>query len=86
MKDSVLAPAECVLFYTGGLVEAHNPKCEMFGTSRLRRLLSEWPEAGRGLSTTLMKQLERFTDEGWEQVDDITLTTLERSVTQSGTS
>jgi hypothetical protein len=33
-----------------------------------------------------MKQLERFTDEGWEQVDDITLTTLERSVTQSGTS
>jgi serine phosphatase RsbU (regulator of sigma subunit) len=78
-KETVLAPAECVLFYTDGLVEAHNPKGEMFGTPRLRGLLSERPEDGRGLSATLMEELKRFTGEGWEQEDDITLLTLERS-------
>jgi serine phosphatase RsbU (regulator of sigma subunit) len=81
--ETDLAPAECVLFYTDGLVEAHNPQGEMFGTPRLRSLLRERPEAGRGLSATLMKELERFTGEGWEQEDDITLLTLERSAIRS---
>src|SRR5919112_6759243 len=35
-KESVLVPGESVLFYTDGLIEAHNPKGEMFGTPRLR--------------------------------------------------
>jgi serine phosphatase RsbU (regulator of sigma subunit) len=83
-KETILAPAECVLFYTDGLVEAHNPKDEMFGTPRLRSLLSERPEeSGRSLSATLMEELERFTGEGWEQEDDITLLTLERAPTRS---
>ena len=68
-----------MLFYTDGLVEAHNPQREMFGTARLRDLLSERPESGRGLSATLMEELKRFTGEGWEQEDDITLLTLKRS-------
>jgi serine phosphatase RsbU (regulator of sigma subunit) len=82
-KESVLVPGEGVLFYTDGLVEAHNSQGEMFGTPRLRSLLSERPEAGRGLSATLMEELERFTGKGWEQEDDITLLTLERSATRS---
>jgi serine phosphatase RsbU (regulator of sigma subunit)/predicted ester cyclase len=82
-KERVLAPAECVLFYTDGLVEAHNPQGEMFSTPRLRNLLSEFPEGGRGLSATLMEELERFTGEEWEQEDDITLLTLERSPIRS---
>jgi serine phosphatase RsbU (regulator of sigma subunit) len=82
-KESVLAPAECVLFYTDGLIEAHNPQGEMFGTPRLRYLLSERPEGGIELSATLMEELRRFTGEGWEQEDDITLLTLERSATRS---
>jgi len=82
-NESVLAPSECVLFYTDGLVEAHNPQGEMFGTPRLRGLLSERPEGGRDLSATLMEELGRFTGEGWEQEDDITLLTLERSATRS---
>jgi serine phosphatase RsbU (regulator of sigma subunit)/predicted ester cyclase len=82
-KDTVLAAGESVLFYTDGLVEAHNPQGEMFGTPRLRGLLSERSEVGRGLSATLMEELERFTGEGWEQEDDITLLTLERSTTRS---
>jgi serine phosphatase RsbU (regulator of sigma subunit) len=67
-----------VLFYTEGLVEAHNPQGEMFGTPRLRGLLSERSEGERNLSSTLMEELGRFTGEGWEQEDDITLLTLER--------
>jgi serine phosphatase RsbU (regulator of sigma subunit) len=82
-KESILVPGEGVLFYTDGLVEAHNSEGEMCGTPRLRSLLSEWPEAGRGLSATLMEELERFTGKGWEQEDDITLLTLERSATRS---
>jgi serine phosphatase RsbU (regulator of sigma subunit) len=78
-KESVLVPAECVLFYTDGLIEAHNPRGEMFGAPRLRDLLSKRPEGGRDLSAALMEELGRFTGQGWEQEDDITLLTLERS-------
>jgi predicted ester cyclase len=82
-KETVLGFGESVLFYTDGLVEAHNPQGEMFGTPRLRSLLSERPESGASLSATLMEELKRFTGEGWEQEDDITLLTLERSATRS---
>ena len=78
-KEAVLAPGDCALFYTDGLIEAHNPQGEMYGTPRLRNLLSERTEGGTGLHATLMKELERFTGEGWKQEDDVTLLTLERS-------
>jgi serine phosphatase RsbU (regulator of sigma subunit) len=78
VKETVLAPGEGVLFYTDGLIEAHNSQGEMFGTPRLRSLLSERFESGRGLSATLLDELERFTGDGWEQEDDITLLTLRR--------
>ncbi len=80
-KETVVVPGESVLFYTDGLIEAHNPQGEMFGTPRLRTLLSERAEDGRGLSTALMEELKRFTGERWEQEDDITLLTLERCAT-----
>jgi serine phosphatase RsbU (regulator of sigma subunit) len=82
-QETVLVPGEGVLFYTDGLIEAHNPKGEMLGTPRLRNLLSERPEGGTDLTATLMEELEHFTGEGWEQEDDITLLTLERSATRS---
>ena len=82
-NETFLETGEGVLFYTDGLVEAHNPQGEMFGTPRLRGLLSERSEGGRSLSSTLMEELERFTGEGWEQEDDITLLTLERCASRS---
>ncbi len=82
-KETVLVPGEGVLFYTDGLIEAHNAQGEMFGTPRLRDLLSEYPEGGRLLSAALMEDLRRFTGEGWEQEDDITLLALRRSATRS---
>jgi serine phosphatase RsbU (regulator of sigma subunit) len=63
-KETILVPGESVLFYTDELVEAHNPQVEMFGTPRLRGLLSEHLMGGADLSVTLMEELERFTGEG----------------------
>jgi hypothetical protein len=51
----------------------------MFGTPRLRDLLSKLAEGGRNLSAALMEELERFIGEGWEQLEDITLVTLRPS-------
>jgi PAS domain S-box-containing protein len=78
-KEALLALGECVLFYSDGLVEAHNPHGEMFGTRRLRSLLTEHPMGGIDLITILMEEMKRFTGKRWEQEDDITVVTLERS-------
>jgi serine phosphatase RsbU (regulator of sigma subunit) len=77
--ETILTVGESVLFYTDGLTEAHNSQGEMFGTPRLRSLLSDRFESRRDLSAALVRELRRFTGEGWEQEDDITLLTLQRS-------
>jgi serine phosphatase RsbU (regulator of sigma subunit) len=81
-KETILAADESVLFYSDGLVEAHDPKGEMFGFPRLRALIAERGEE-RTLVDVLMEELYSFTGEGWEQEDDITLLTLRRSATRS---
>jgi len=68
-----------VLFYSDGLVEAHDPKGEMFGFPRLRALAAEHAEEEKPLGEFLMEELYSFVGQGWEQEDDITLLTLERS-------
>src|ERR671916_2021042 len=77
-KEIVLDAGETVLFYSDGLVEAHDPKGEMFGFPRLRALIGEHGEE-RSLGDLLLEELYSFTGEGWEQEDDITLVTLRRS-------
>jgi serine phosphatase RsbU (regulator of sigma subunit) len=74
-KELVLEAGESVLFYSDGLVEAHNPQREMFGIPRLRTLLTEHAEES-SLGDFLMEELYSFVGEGWEQEDDITLVTL----------
>jgi PAS domain S-box-containing protein len=79
-KETILQAGESVLFYSDGLVEAHDPNGEMFGFPRLRTLVAEYDGEEEGsLVDLLMKELYSFTGEGWEQEDDITLVTLERS-------
>jgi serine phosphatase RsbU (regulator of sigma subunit) len=73
-----LEEGNCVLFYSDGLVEAHDPKGEMFGFPRLRTLVAEHGEE-RSLDNFLLEQLYTFVGDGWEQEDDITLLTLRRS-------
>src|ERR671910_3498221 len=43
-KEMVLDAGETALFYSDGLVEAHDPKGEMFGFPRLRALIAEHGE------------------------------------------
>jgi serine phosphatase RsbU (regulator of sigma subunit) len=82
-KEVVLEKAESVLFYSDGLVEAHDPKGEMFGFPKLRALVAERGEDHRSLVDLLMEELYSFTGEGWEQEDDITLVTLRRSTVRA---
>ena len=80
-KEAMLENGDSVLFYSDGLVEAHDTKGEMFGFPRLRELVAEHGqgEEGRALRDVLMEELYSFTGEEWEQEDDITLVTLQRS-------
>jgi serine phosphatase RsbU (regulator of sigma subunit) len=77
-KETILEAGESALFYSDGLVEAHDPKGEMFGFPRLRTLVAEHAK-GEPLVDFLMDKLRSFTGDGWEQEDDITLVTLQRS-------
>jgi serine phosphatase RsbU (regulator of sigma subunit)/ketosteroid isomerase-like protein len=77
-KEMVLGAGEAAIFYSDGLVEAHDQRGEMFGFPRLRALVAEHGEV-RSLEDFLMEELYSFVGEGWEQEDDITLLTLRRS-------
>jgi hypothetical protein len=54
----------------------------MFGFPRLRVLIAEHGNQ-RTLVDSLLDELYSFVGEGWEQEDDITLLTLERSASLS---
>ncbi len=81
-KETTLEPGEAALVYSDGLVEAHDPKGEMFGFPRLQALVAEHAEE-RSLGDILLEELYSFVGDGWEQEDDITLLTLRRSTASS---
>ena len=79
-NEIALDAGEAALFYSDGLVEAHDSRGEMFGFPRLRALVAEHAEEEeRSLGDFLMEELYSFVGDGWEQEDDITLLTLRRS-------
>src|SRR5829696_969551 len=80
-KEIVLDRGDSVLFYSDGLVEAHDPEREMFGFPRLQGLVGAHRSDGPAMVNFLLSELTRFTGEEWEQEDDITLVTLDRSET-----
>jgi len=77
-KEMVLQRGESILFYSDGLVEAHDGRRDMFGFPRLQGLVGAHRSGGSSLISFLLSELARFTGEGWEQEDDITLVTLDR--------
>ncbi len=83
-KEIVIDPGENILFYSDGLVEAHNPEREMFGFERLRELVAAHAN-GSSLIDLLLAELAAFAGPDWEQEDDVTLMTLQR-LTSSTTS
>jgi serine phosphatase RsbU (regulator of sigma subunit)/anti-sigma regulatory factor (Ser/Thr protein kinase) len=84
--EVTIDPGENILFYSDGLVEAHNPRREMFGFPQLQALLTK--DSGKeSLIDFLLRELKSFTGIGWEQEDDMTLLTLQRipvALSQSG--
>jgi serine phosphatase RsbU (regulator of sigma subunit) len=88
-KEIVLQEGDSALLYSDGLVEAHDPRGEMFGFPRLRALIVEHGGGGekeeeeKPLVDSLLEKLYSFTEEGWEQEDDITLLTLQRTASLS---
>jgi serine phosphatase RsbU (regulator of sigma subunit) len=76
--EVTLAPGESLLFYSDGLVEAHNSSGEMFDTPRLKALLEAHAD-GASLIDVLLGELKSFTGEKWEQEDDVTLLMLQRT-------
>lgn len=76
--EATLAPGESILVYSDGLVEAHNPEGEMFGFPRLRTMACGLAH-GATLIDHLRGALADFTGPGWEQEDDVTFVTVERS-------
>jgi serine phosphatase RsbU (regulator of sigma subunit) len=81
-KEAVLREGDSVLFYSDGLVEAHDPHYEMFGFPRLGGLIAEHDQE-RSLVDSLLEELYSFVGENWEQEDDITLLTLRRTASLS---
>jgi serine phosphatase RsbU (regulator of sigma subunit) len=82
-KEMLLESDEIALFYSDGLVEAHNPPYgEIFGFPRLRTLVAEHREEA-SLGNVLQEELHPFTGEGWEQEDYITLLTLRCLIARS---
>ncbi|MDQ6643401.1 MAG: SpoIIE family protein phosphatase, partial [Chloroflexota bacterium] len=77
-KETTLAPGDSILFYSDGLVEAHNAKREMFGFPRLMTLLGEY-QGDMSVIDLLLGKLADFTGSDWEQEDDVTMVTLRRS-------
>ena len=82
-KEASLETGDSTLFYSDGLVEAHNLQREMFGFPRLRKLVAEHDAEEGSMVDFLLEELYSFVGEDWEQEDDITLLTLRRSASLS---
>jgi len=80
-REITLAPGEGVLFYSDGLVEAHNIDRDMFSFGRLQKLVATGPDSGHALIQFLLDELAHFTGPDWQQEDDITMVLLEREMT-----
>jgi len=75
-KQVSIQPGECVVFYSDGLVEAHNAGYEMFGVPRLKQLLCKIHNQS-GVIDNLLAEWRDFNGMGREQEDDMTLVTLQ---------
>lgn len=67
-----------MLLHSDGVAEAHSADAEMFGFPRLLDVVGSRQEGGEVIDRVLT-ELDRFTPQGWEQEDDITLVSLTRA-------
>ena len=75
--EGVLEPGQTMLLHSDGVAEAHGADREMFGFPRLQDVVGA--RAGSGdVIQRVLAELDRFTPDGWEQEDDITLVAITR--------
>jgi serine phosphatase RsbU (regulator of sigma subunit) len=77
-KHVTVSPSTLLLLHSDGLAEAHNYDREMLGFPRIIKVM-EGVEASEKLIDELLAELDGFVVPDWEQEDDITLVTLERT-------
>ena len=75
--EAVLEPGQTMLLHSDGIAEAHGADGEMFGFPRLMDVVGARRGNGDVIGRVLT-ELDRFTPEGGEQEDDITLVTVTR--------
>jgi serine phosphatase RsbU (regulator of sigma subunit)/anti-sigma regulatory factor (Ser/Thr protein kinase) len=76
-KEGVLEPGQTMLLHSDGVAEAHGAEREMFGFPRLMDVVGA-RRGGADVIGRVLAELERFTPDGWEQEDDITLVAIRR--------
>jgi serine phosphatase RsbU (regulator of sigma subunit)/anti-sigma regulatory factor (Ser/Thr protein kinase) len=76
-KETRLEAGDQIVFYSDGLVEAHNPQGEIFGFPRLRELLAG-AVCTNELIFCMVEALRAFTGPDWEQEDDVTFVSMAR--------
>jgi serine phosphatase RsbU (regulator of sigma subunit) len=79
--ETVIQPGECILLFSDGLIEAHNPQGEIYGTHRLKAFLENLVLDDSSFIPALLADLHAFTGPDWVQEDDLTVLCLSRCVT-----
>jgi serine phosphatase RsbU (regulator of sigma subunit) len=78
-KSFRFQPGDCALLHSDGLAEAHAPDREMFGFPRVAELAGRGA-SGEALIDLCLTELGAFVGPDAEQEDDITLVSLERTM------
>jgi serine phosphatase RsbU (regulator of sigma subunit) len=78
LHELTVEPGDFMIFFSDGLVEAHNEQREMFGSNRLRALFESYKGDDPAMIDHLMVELEAFTGPDLEQEDDITIVGVKR--------
>jgi serine phosphatase RsbU (regulator of sigma subunit) len=78
VHETVIEPGDYLIFYSDGLVEAHNAQREMFGSNRLKTLFGEFSGDDLTMIDHLLLELQAFTGPNQEQEDDITIVGVKR--------
>jgi serine phosphatase RsbU (regulator of sigma subunit) len=78
VHEMVIEPGDEVIFYSDGLVEAHNQEREMFGAQRLMNSFAIYSSVDETLIDHLMQDVQHFSGMDQEQEDDITIVGVKR--------
>jgi serine phosphatase RsbU (regulator of sigma subunit)/anti-sigma regulatory factor (Ser/Thr protein kinase) len=76
-SEAILEAGQVMLLHSDGVAEAHSGDAEMFGFPRLLDVVGS--RRGGEVIDRVLTELDRFTPQGWEQEDDITLVSITRA-------